>query len=238
MATCRICLEDDKPTYLISPCSCSGTSAFVHRDCLDQWRTCDYRKDAFYKCSECGTEYQFENANEEKMSKMIENHCKFGVMIVLEVLFYALIVFGLICLTASIFYVSDTDKSLYHDFNTTMPMVVFYFCYGVFTFFVILGLIGVVASCLNQRSYSERHDSGSGGIGFIYCGGCNGNGDEFCLFLFLLILIVFFLFGVIIGVVFLTHRIYERVKFHQEKLWRISNIKEFRVKDLRQTTNI
>lgn len=240
MNTCRICLEDDKATDLIAPCSCSGTSAYVHRECLDQWRTCDYRKDAFYACSECNTEYQFENANEEKRSKMIENHCKFGFMIVLDVLFYALVVFGLICLTASIFYVSDTDKSMYHDFNTSMPIPVFYFFYGFFTFFVIIGLISVVASCFDQRSYSARHDSGSGGGGIscIYFGGFDGNGDEFCLFLLLLILIVFFLFGVIIGFVFLTNRIAERVKFHQEKIWRESNIEEFRVKDLRETSNI
>ena len=34
--TCRICLE---PGELIQPCLCSGTAAFVHKECLEKWFT-------------------------------------------------------------------------------------------------------------------------------------------------------------------------------------------------------
>ena len=54
--TCRICLENDSRTNVISPCACSGTSKWVHRECLDKWRTT--REDiAFSRCTECLTPY-------------------------------------------------------------------------------------------------------------------------------------------------------------------------------------
>ncbi|KAL8158717.1 hypothetical protein V2J09_000254 [Rumex salicifolius] len=38
---CRICLECDgeEDDELISPCMCKGTQQFVHRSCLDHWRS-------------------------------------------------------------------------------------------------------------------------------------------------------------------------------------------------------
>jgi len=34
---CRICLEDDTPMNLLSPCRCRGTASYIHRACLDQY---------------------------------------------------------------------------------------------------------------------------------------------------------------------------------------------------------
>ena len=54
--TCRICLDTDARERLIAPCSCSGSSRWVHRECLDRWRAT--REDvAFSKCTECLTPY-------------------------------------------------------------------------------------------------------------------------------------------------------------------------------------
>jgi len=40
-ACCRICLESESEPgdELISPCMCKGTQQFVHRSCLDHWRS-------------------------------------------------------------------------------------------------------------------------------------------------------------------------------------------------------
>ncbi|CAM9372448.1 unnamed protein product, partial [Ectocarpus fasciculatus] len=54
--TCRICLDTDDRSRLIAPCSCAGSSRWVHRECLDRWRST--REDiAFSKCTECLTPY-------------------------------------------------------------------------------------------------------------------------------------------------------------------------------------
>ncbi|XP_019155115.1 PREDICTED: uncharacterized protein LOC109151980 [Ipomoea nil] len=39
--SCRICLDSDtrEGDELISPCRCKGSQEFVHRECLDHWRS-------------------------------------------------------------------------------------------------------------------------------------------------------------------------------------------------------
>ena len=64
-ATCRICLEDDHIKNLIFPCKCSGTSKYVHKSCLDQWRTLSDNKEAYYKCFECHYRYRLTSNNIE-----------------------------------------------------------------------------------------------------------------------------------------------------------------------------
>jgi hypothetical protein len=59
---CRICFSNSSEDRLraeqfLSPCSCSGTSKWVHRDCLDRWRAAEQRPDALTHCSECRSQY-------------------------------------------------------------------------------------------------------------------------------------------------------------------------------------
>ena len=45
---CRICLEEeDNINSLISPCRCSGSSKYVHIQCLQNWRRVLELKDLF-----------------------------------------------------------------------------------------------------------------------------------------------------------------------------------------------
>lgn len=59
LGTCRICFEtetadsQDPANPLICPCQCSGSSKYVHRQCLSQWRTTNHRADAYYECEVC-----------------------------------------------------------------------------------------------------------------------------------------------------------------------------------------
>jgi hypothetical protein len=34
---CRICLDTDRVDTMVSPCNCRGTSAFIHRSCLEEY---------------------------------------------------------------------------------------------------------------------------------------------------------------------------------------------------------
>ena len=54
---CRICLQDTNTKFL-SPCLCSGTSKYVHEDCLHIWRTTCLNKEAYIRCMECKGKYQ------------------------------------------------------------------------------------------------------------------------------------------------------------------------------------
>lgn len=56
---CRICLENDSDSLgdeLISPCMCKGTQQFVHRSCLDHWRSVK-EGFAFSHCTTCRAQF-------------------------------------------------------------------------------------------------------------------------------------------------------------------------------------
>jgi hypothetical protein len=64
--SCRICLEDDLEHNFISPCNCSGTSKYVHKECLNKWRYSfeyspfnnnDIRR--YNECSVCNSTYSY-----------------------------------------------------------------------------------------------------------------------------------------------------------------------------------
>ena len=69
---CRYCLEDNDeagdpfhPDHLIAPCQCRGSSRWVHRRCLDEWRAT--RSDrAFSACTECHFSYEFVDPHAEE----------------------------------------------------------------------------------------------------------------------------------------------------------------------------
>lgn len=53
---CRICFE--RGEGLIAPCLCAGTSRWIHRACLDQWRAIGSNPRSMTHCPNCGFQYQ------------------------------------------------------------------------------------------------------------------------------------------------------------------------------------
>lgn len=62
--TCRICLDTADPETMICPCKCRGTSSFVHRACLDRWRTTASNPEAARRCFECHALYQYQDGSD------------------------------------------------------------------------------------------------------------------------------------------------------------------------------
>jgi len=59
---CRICFGTDNNEEngpLFRPCSCRGTMAWVHMECLDHWRRESTNPHSFYHCDQCHFEYRF-----------------------------------------------------------------------------------------------------------------------------------------------------------------------------------
>lgn len=118
--TCRICLEEDHIENLIYPCKCSGTSKYVHKSCLDQWRTLSDNKEAYYKCFECHYKYRLISNNSEtvdtnsiKFFRYISNNLfPFLTINIILISFFCLIIESL-----------DTSRQLVKilnkDYNTT-----------------------------------------------------------------------------------------------------------------------
>ena len=62
--SCRICLDSATRDQVIAPCACSGSCKWVHRACLDKWRTTREDK-AFSRCTECLKSYTLVSTTED-----------------------------------------------------------------------------------------------------------------------------------------------------------------------------
>ena len=58
---CRFCFEESEQEDLFTPCKCSGTAKFVHRHCLEEWRSQDINSINYLKCQECLFDYEISN---------------------------------------------------------------------------------------------------------------------------------------------------------------------------------
>lgn len=55
---CRFCFGDENQEDLISPCGCTGTMEFVHKDCLSNWLINNRGDKRYFQCNECKKDYK------------------------------------------------------------------------------------------------------------------------------------------------------------------------------------
>lgn len=118
-STCRICFEDNKKIELISPCKCSGTSAWVHRECLDKWR-CHNMNNSLTRCTECLTDFEFEDIQPDIFFKMyaLKHYC-LALLVFFGYFLTVLFIINASCLVLAVFvhgYVYD--QSINYDYDT------------------------------------------------------------------------------------------------------------------------
>ena len=78
---CRICLdEEDTLDELISPCRCSGSSKYVHIDCLQKWRNTSRGQRGENICMECHTEYIIRKTHDREKLINIETSVLFQLI--------------------------------------------------------------------------------------------------------------------------------------------------------------
>lgn len=58
---CRICYDED-PEGLFTPCKCSGSMRYVHKECLRHWRAVNVYERAFTHCTMCAAEYKLSDS--------------------------------------------------------------------------------------------------------------------------------------------------------------------------------
>ena len=114
--TCRICLENDIICNLIFPCKCSGTSKYVHKSCLDQWRTLSNNRDAYYKCFECHYKYRLTSNTLEYNESSLVKFFRYVSNNLLPFLICNIVFISSICF---ILESLDTSHELIKFFNIT-----------------------------------------------------------------------------------------------------------------------
>ncbi|CAO2830698.1 unnamed protein product [Amaranthus hypochondriacus] len=144
---CRICLESDGRDF-IAPCKCKGTSKYVHRECLDQWRA--VREGfAFAHCTTCKAPYYLRvHALADRKWRTL----KFRFFVTRDILFIFLVVQLIIASLAYLVYMVDGYQGFWiqHSWGFDNHISFYYIC-GALLFFALLGLSGCFITCYDRR---------------------------------------------------------------------------------------
>ena len=157
---------------LIAPCRCKGTSKWVHRKCLDQWRAYNAQDLAFSQCMECHYCFQFEanpQGSKEKQPKR-SRRLLYWFLVSRDVLVLTAVVQIFILFFALLFWLAArNEEGVIEWANEQEPICVstgcqFWSCYavGLLVLFFCLGVYGSVLLCLHNCSVREAIYAGGG----------------------------------------------------------------------------
>eukprot|EP00977_Amphora_coffeiformis_P027308 scaffold34603_cov212-Amphora_coffeaeformis.AAC.1 len=169
---CRICLDGEDEPGMIAPCRCKGTSKWVHRACLDQWRAYNAEDLAFSQCMECRFPFQFEESSSSNdKNKTHRTRCLYWFLVSRDLLVATVVVQAIILVFAFIFWSvaqneegviewadNGTDDSLNPICQSSTCQ--FWSCYamGILVLFFCLGIYGSIRLCRNDCSvYAAIH---------------------------------------------------------------------------------
>ncbi|KAG7338913.1 ring-variant domain containing protein [Nitzschia inconspicua] len=153
--TCRICLEEDAIETMIAPCKCKGSSKWVHRDCLDEWRLQESDR-AFSKCTECLFDYYLQPIYKDEGGS-VHRRIKFYWTVSRDVCFGTVILQLMIVALAALIHACDRNEALP---NQTVPAFQahpwsLYYLLGWLLLLVFLGIYGSGVLCFHGCSISK-----------------------------------------------------------------------------------
>lgn len=251
-ATCRICLEHDGDPgdELIAPCQCKGTQQFVHRSCLDHWRSVK-EGFAFTHCTTCRAQFHLR-------INFLEGSCwrtvKFRMFVARDIILVFLAVQMIISVLGGLSYLCDLDgtfrKSIGHGWDRIFSNhpVLFYYCLGAVIFLALVGIFGLLLQCTsysvhNSQEYGSYNRSSPAQTDSIYC--CNGpciiscpNADpeeDCCAVVFVIIIVLVVILavaGIFYGIFGATICLQRILQKHHYILTKRELTKEYIVEDL------
>ena len=219
---CRICLDDEHPDGIISPCLCSGNSAYVHRDCLNNWRSMNKNGKGFKACDICQFEYIIETVNsnpEEERKRLLKYYLYVSRDLLLLILLIQLIVLGV----AYILKRTDKDShNIQNLFPTSISGFLVYYLSAVTLLLALIGFIALVLFCyavncrdfMNNNSFRNSSSNGKGVFALIVG-----------------VVMVFALIGLFVGIGLSVYILKEIMKHHSSKLWLRQEAEKYIVKD-------
>ncbi|CAM8969166.1 unnamed protein product [Rhodiola kirilowii] len=232
---CRICLESDAEIgdELISPCMCKGTQQFVHRSCLDHWRSVK-EGFAFSHCTTCKARYHLRVALfEDNTWRKI----KFRIFVARDVFLVFLAVQTVIAAVAGFVYYMDKDGAFRNSFSDDWDRVLsrhpipFYYCVGVLAFFVMLGFFGLLLHCstMNNDPRMAGCQNCCYGWGILDCFPAS---MEACFALAVVFIVIFAILGIAYGFLAATMAVQRIWQRHYHILTKRELTKEYIVEDL------
>ena len=247
---CRICFEGDSDGELIVPCLCSGSSQWVHRQCLDSWRAVSVSQPAFRRCTTCMFHYVYERP---LVAPSTWHTIKCRLLVVRDLLGIVLLIQLWLILLAAIIGAFDSGAGhhLSHHFSHISPNSLYYL-FSVLVSLALFGVFGLLASVFgwDQRllgraaSFSDGSDGSN--CNCVVCnptcpdfgGGGGGSDDGGCCFaLCMLLLLVFAVLGLVYGLVYGSVLVERTVGRHMRKGWYWPVVEKYRVVDWKYKLN-
>ena len=168
-SVCRICLEEDSEDNMIYPCRCQGTSKYVHKNCLNQWRLMSENPDALTTCSVCIFKYIVSDTIGVPTNFIYKCMKHISSNLVIFLLFNIYIVFTITMFLKMVdinniltkYYLNETqvifntnissieefEKSGYYDIYTLFASTIYLI--GLF----VIGFIMIILSDINKCMY-------------------------------------------------------------------------------------
>jgi hypothetical protein len=141
---CRICLSTDDPDSLIAPCLCAGSSKYVHRACLDEWRAQERVPRAFSQCPTCKFEYNTFTVEDEASIRRRER--RFSLFIARDSCGVFALSQAVIGLIALLMHAVDASSNIPKFFPTKWASehaAAPYYASAVVVLLALLGILGL-----------------------------------------------------------------------------------------------
>jgi hypothetical protein len=237
---CRICFDSDNEKELISPCLCTGGSAHVHRNCLDNWRSVNKDGRAFKFCDVCRFEYVIEPVIDDPSADK-RRLLKFRLLVARDVTLIFLLVQAIIVGMAFLLQLADKANRHIQDlYSASTNSFGIYYLTSVILFLALLGLFGLVGLCCGLITEGDRDRCTCSGYHCycfsLQCQGCTGNcdsggGGHGILIVAAVIIVIFAVIGVFVGIILSWIIVEKRMKRHTARLWLREETKKYVVKD-------
>lgn len=138
--TCRNC--HDEGGDLIAPCLCSGTMKWVHRSCLDTWRTVSPNKLSFSECDVCHFKYRVQQKPVSAWDKI-----SYALKITRDIVVVFAVAIAMIVIVGSISLLIERQTHYDEEFDPEVRQVfenVYFQLFGI-GFLGLCFIIGVLA---------------------------------------------------------------------------------------------
>ena len=194
---CKYCLGEDKKTNLIMPCNCSGTQAFVHRACLDRWRTSDPEHIKFSKCLVCNTLYQYIPSHQNRLN-ILRYKLKLALLVCADIFVILIFAFGAISVLGVLSWLIGMDElACKWNFNVITTCLLI----GIIEFFTLISWTGLLMIACGPEILAS----------YILCNLEPNNANTY------LACIVFVMFGAVIGLAAVARYIVYRISLRADK---------------------
>ena len=166
LPTCRICFETGGD--LIVPCLCSGSSLYIHRPCLDDWRAVNMGKKPFSECGTCHFPYQYEPPPLPP-SDLTQATLRYRLLVIRDIAIALIAITLILTLIAYIIAQLDTQAGGFiARLIPSIPPALIFFLAALLLSLACLGLFGLTAkACGLEDRLIRRHPLQEGG-----CEGC------------------------------------------------------------------